>query len=129
MIKGDYILFLRGVRQHEDNRYDLLNVYDTLLVPSFPRLVQGLRLALQFYSDVTLQPDTNMQVDFRYDDGKELGSLGAPIDTLLSPHEKLHTILDVPDFEFTQDGYLIASLSVNNEKVAETELEIRLPRE
>ena len=101
---------------------------DTLLVSAIPSVIRDLPIAFGLHSDVDINEEIQISWEI-YGAAQRLGDFGGPLQLNLAPNEVLKTAFKLPAFEAPEEGQYNFVLFVGNNRFADAELEIRLPRE
>lgn len=125
MITVDYLSFPRELPKGNETE---LFATETLLVHTIPSIVKGLLIAFVLHSDRTINEKAELSWEI-YGDKKRLGDFGGPLQLNLSANEPYKSAFKLPDFEVPAEGEYMFVMFINNERVKDVNLEIRLPRE
>ena len=125
MIVCDYLFMPEDVPKGDELT---LLLTETILAHAIPSNMKNLPLAFVLHSDEAIDDDIELHWEI-HSPSKSLGSFGGPMHVKLAPNEQLRSALIVPDFEILEEGIYTFTLFVDNKKLKDLKIEIRLPRE
>jgi hypothetical protein len=101
---------------------------DTVLVHTVPSIIKGLPIAFGLHSDEAINEEVQLSWEI-VGDGGFVGDFSGPLRLDLAANEVLKTAFPLPNFEVLVEGNYTFVMYINNDRFADLQIEIRLPRE